>query len=341
MKVSFVVLLLAVVTMGAGKQPPDPAAPAIWSYGDEESPPSGSYLGVDVQDVTAERVAALKLKEERGVEITMVDQDAPAGKIGLKPHDIILEFNGAKVEGTEQLRRMIHETPPGRTVTLGISRDGKPLQLAVQLGDKRQALAFKKKDYKLVMPPMPPMPQVVIPSIDVTVRSYSRAGLVVDNLTPQLGEFFGAKNGEGVLVRSVEKGSPADAAGFKAGDVIIRVANERVTDKGDWRNTLRSHRSGKINITIIRDKKEQTLSLALPEAKDDRSWLNFQVPDVHVDLEEMRTALNGMRPEIERAMAAARAEMERAGAEMQKAGEEMRKALEEATRDLEIEVEDH
>ena len=87
-----------------------------------------SYLGVDISDVTSDRVGPLKLKEERGVEIVSVDQDAPAGKAGLKEHDVILEFDGNKVESEEQLRRMLRETPPGRTVTLGISRDGQPLR---------------------------------------------------------------------------------------------------------------------------------------------------------------------------------------------------------------------
>jgi serine protease Do len=65
-----------------------------------------SYLGVDIRDVTTDRLAALKLKEERGVEITMVDADAPAGKAGLKEHDVILEFNGTAVESEEQIRRL-------------------------------------------------------------------------------------------------------------------------------------------------------------------------------------------------------------------------------------------
>src|SRR3954468_16695553 len=79
---------------------------------------TSSYLGIDTQDVTPQRVAPLKLKEERGVEVLTVDQDAPAGKAGLKEHDVILEFNGTRVEGVENLRRMIHEVPPGRTATL-------------------------------------------------------------------------------------------------------------------------------------------------------------------------------------------------------------------------------
>src|SRR4029077_18346244 len=81
----------------------------------------GSYLGVDTRDITPDRLRDLQLKGEHGVEVTLVDQDAPAGKAGLKEHDVILTINGNQVESVEQLRRMIHEIPPGRAVTLGIS----------------------------------------------------------------------------------------------------------------------------------------------------------------------------------------------------------------------------
>src|SRR5260370_15652084 len=78
------------------------------------SPSSGgrSYLGVDIRDVTGDRVASLKLKEERGVEVTMVDQDAPAGKAGLKEHDVILDFNGTAVGGGKQVRRLLPRGAP-------------------------------------------------------------------------------------------------------------------------------------------------------------------------------------------------------------------------------------
>src|SRR5579872_6071509 len=97
---------------------------------------SGSYLGVDLADVNKERVSALRLRDEHGAEVTALDQDAPAAKAGLKEHDVILEFNGQRVEGQEQLRRMIRETPPGRTVTLGISRERQSQQIKVELGDR-------------------------------------------------------------------------------------------------------------------------------------------------------------------------------------------------------------
>src|ERR1700690_1432865 len=91
-----------------------------------------SYLGVDTRDITNDRLGALKLKEERGVEVTMVDQDAPAGEAGIKEHDVILSMNGTAIESGAQLRRMIHETHPGRVVTLGLSRDGVAMNVKVE-----------------------------------------------------------------------------------------------------------------------------------------------------------------------------------------------------------------
>src|SRR4029077_9037353 len=169
----------------------DPVQPYV--FASEESGTS-SYLGVDIADVTTERLSALKLKEEKGVEVTMVEQDAPAGKAGLKEHDVILTMNGTNVESGAQLRRMIHETPPGRIVSLGVSRDGQPMTIKVQLADKHSEFAMahpKAKEFKFEMPTVPPMPDVDIPSINmVVVTSSARSGLMVENITPQLGEFF-------------------------------------------------------------------------------------------------------------------------------------------------------
>src|SRR5271169_896979 len=107
----------------------------------EESGTS-SYLGVDIVDITSDRLGALKLKEEQGVEVTMVDQDAPAGKAGIKEHDVILTMNGTPIESKTQLQRMIHETPPGRLVSFGLSRDGQALTIKVQLGDRHKEFAY-------------------------------------------------------------------------------------------------------------------------------------------------------------------------------------------------------
>src|ERR1700674_3802442 len=147
---------------------------------------SGSYLGVDTRDITPDRLPALHLKDERGVEVTMVDQDAPAGKAGLKEQDVILTLNGADVQSVEQLRRMIRETPPGRVVTLGISRAGQAMTIKEELADRKKNYSYNfgpnGKEVKFNMPTMPAMP--VMPDMDlpvsiVVVHSSARSGLMV------------------------------------------------------------------------------------------------------------------------------------------------------------------
>jgi serine protease Do len=253
-----------------------------------------SYLGVDIQDVTADRLSALKLKEERGVEITMVDADAPAGKAGLKEHDVILDFNGTAVESEEQLRRMIREVPPGRTVTLGISREGTPMKINVQLADHTKVTAQNRRVF--VAPPVRPLinrNSIDIPGIQIQIYS-AALGVQTENLTRQLGEFFGVKDGEGVLIRSVEKGSAAEKAGLKAGDVIVRADNEKLTDGGDLSHVLRSHRSGgKMTLVVMRDKHEQTITVTLPDrGSRDSSMFGF-------DTEELQSSLGNMEEMVQ------------------------------------------
>jgi serine protease Do len=243
----------------------------------EEPWGGGSYLGVDTRDVTPDRVSALHLKEERGVEVTMVDQDAPAGKAGLKEHDVILTINSQSVESVEQLRRMIHEIPAGRSIDIGISRDGQLSTLKAELVERNKTFG-SEREFNWTMPSVsiPAMPAINIPKISipemdfqtvVVMRSPVRSGLMVENLTPQLGDFFGAKNGVGVLVRSVEKGSRAEAAGFHAGDVILKVNGSGVNDCSDFTRLLKGHTENKASVTVLRDRKELNITITLPEAK--------------------------------------------------------------------------
>ena len=155
-----------------------PEQPLVFS---SEDSGTSSYLGVDISDVTTERLSALKLKEEKGVEVTMVDQDAPAGKAGIKEHDVILTMNGTAIESGAQLRRMIHETPPGRIVTLGLSRDGQPMTVKVQLADKHKEFSMMGPDMKNFHVQIPEIhiPDIDIPSINmVMVTSSARSGLI-------------------------------------------------------------------------------------------------------------------------------------------------------------------
>ena len=87
---------------------------------------------------------------------------------------------------------------------------------------------------------------------------------MVENITPQLGEFFGVKNGNGVLVRSVEKGSRAEKAGLRAGDVIVKINDQPVHDTSDFTHAVKSRNSGSVTMGVIREKKEQNINLTLP-----------------------------------------------------------------------------
>ncbi len=304
-----------------------------------EDSDTNSYLGVDIVNVTSDRLGALKLKEEQGVEVTMVDQDAPAGKAGIKEHDVILTMNGTVIESKPQLQRMIHETPPGRVITLGLSRDGQPMTIKVQLADRRNEFAqmwpkdkFKDKDFHIEIPPIPAIPDIDIPNIGVVyVHSSMRSGVMVENLTPQLGEFFGAKNGEGVLVRSVEKGSRAEKAGLRAGDVITRVGDQPVHDTSDFTNALHSHGAGSVTVGVIRDKKEQTLTLTLPEHKESGEVIeeSLEAPELdaerQLELSEVQNEIAKLRPQME----LAKEENRRASEEMCKAFCAQQKAMKE------------
>jgi len=316
---------------------------------------SGSYLGVDTRDITPDRLAALHLKDERGVEVTMVDQDAPAGKAGLKEQDVILTLNGTDVQSVEQLRRMIRETPPGRVVTLGVSRNGQSMTIKVELADRKQSYARNfgpdTKQFKFnmpMMPAMPSLPDMDLPVSIVVVHSSARSGLMVENLTPQLGDFFGAKNGQGVLVRSVEKGSSADKAGFRAGDVIVKINDEPIHDSGDFTHALRSRKENTASINVIRDKKEQTITITLPERKQSdlfRESLDVEIPELDAKTREewsqLQTEMAHLKPEMEeainRALKQAKPEIDRQAREAQRRAQDLTRQM----RDMQRQLRDH
>jgi len=231
------------------------------------------YLGVSAQDINSDRAKALKLKEERGVEVTSVEADSAADKAGLKVGDVVLEFNGQKVEGWEHLKRLVRETPIHREIRIGIWRNGAEQTLTASMGARRamqmdfgngnMVVPMQPSQPSQPMPPMPPMPQLDIPQFR-TLMGASTLGIMGEALgqESQLAEFFGVK--EGVLVRSVTKGSAADKAGMKAGDVVTRIDDTAISSPQEISRTLRTARNkGTVNVTVVRNRKEVTLSVTL------------------------------------------------------------------------------
>lgn len=234
---------------------------------------SQGYLGVTLADVDNDRANALKLKDAKGAEVVTVDHDAPAGKAGLQVHDVILQMNGQTVEGAEQLRRMLHETPAGRAVNFVVSRDGQPMNLAAQLVDRRDLdrEIWGKHINRPEPEQEPPMTSFLndktignLGSGDIWSRgsggSFS-VGAVVDPLTAQLASYFGATEGMGLLVKSVDGKSPAAAAGLKAGDIVLKINEDAMGTRADWERVLRANQGKQVQLTVLREKKQQQLSM--------------------------------------------------------------------------------
>jgi len=219
-----------------------------------------SFLGVAIQEIDSDRAKALKLPEEAGVEVTRIAPDSPAEKAGIKTGDIITQYNGQRVEGMDQFSRMVRETPAGREVRIGILRNGaaqtisakvaaRPL-ITGQLVPAPTASALQPFDFRF-----PDMPQS-----RMTWRS-TMLGIDLETLDGQLAEFFGVK--EGVLVRMVNKDSPADKAGIRAGDVIVRMDDVKVATPADISAHLRAARGRPVSVGVVRDRKEITVMLAV------------------------------------------------------------------------------
>ena len=225
---------------------------------------SRAYLGVGVREVGEERAKALNLKEEYGVEVIRVDEGSPAESAGIKAGDVVLAYNGQKVEGAEQFVRFIRETPAGRTAKLSIIRKGEDQTVSVPLGTRKgQNFGPSMQEFHIEMPDMDiPMPD--IPNAMMSWRS-SVLGVEAEALgNTQLANYFGVK--DGVLVRSVVKGTAAEKAGLKAGDVLLKVNDEHVTSPRDVTNAIREARSaGKksIPVAVVRERRELTISVAI------------------------------------------------------------------------------
>lgn len=217
---------------------------------------SSGWLGVTIAEVTAEKARELRLPAERGVLVTDVEENSPAAKAGLRANDVITEYNGQRVEGTAQFRRMVRETPAGRTVQLTLWRDGRSQTVSVELGSWQDQ--FRQR-FRVVEPNL----ELRVPRMEIFREFFPGTpvlGIVGEDLSGQLAEYFGVPDGEGVLVREVRSGSPAEKAGLKAGDVILRVDNERVRTLAELREKLRSPREEKtVKLDVLR--RGQSLSL--------------------------------------------------------------------------------
>ena len=227
----------------------------------------GSYLGVTVRDVDSADVKREKLSAPTGAAVENVESGSPAEKAGVKAGDVFLSFDGEKVRSARHLSRLIEETPEGREVAATVMRNGAQLSLKMATSAQNYWDAGMQtlREYRL-----PERFHMNIPDLpalrnrDFSFRffedSRGRLGVGIQELTDQLGEYFGTTTG--VLVTDVDDGTPAKTAGLKAGDVITKVNDLQVRTGDELRRRL-VDATGDVKVTIVRDRKEQTVTVAL------------------------------------------------------------------------------
>lgn len=271
---------------------------------------AGSYLGLRIQDISAEDARRLGLSEVYGVLISEVLEDTPAAKAGLQQDDVLVNWNGIRLEGVAQLQRHMRETPAGRNVRLGVFRDGKARDVTITLGEREgmaeafvipegvRAFRVPPEDRKRMRERMDELrihmhelqdrlgPEgEPLREYAVTVRGRGRLGVRLQSLGDQLAEYFGVE--QGALITSVLEDSPAQRAGLKAGDVIVGVADEDVEGPADLIRALRDREAGPVDVRIVRDRKARTISVELEERQAGSGCAGAECEEWHVHWEDL------------------------------------------------------
>jgi len=231
----------------------------------------GGWLGIEIGEVTQDKAKDLKLSSARGVVVMDIEPDSPAVKAGLKENDVITQYDGQTVEGTVQFRRLVRETPSGRTVALIISRNGSVQNISVELGDRssffEKKMNGKMRDFGNAYAFTEPNFDFHFDGPDMGSAFDMRTpllGISAEDLSGQLGAYFGAPDGAGILVREVRSGTPAEKAGLQAGDVIIKMDGKQVRSLGELREQLRDKSDQKsVSLGILRKGSEMSVSVTI------------------------------------------------------------------------------
>ncbi len=209
------------------------------------------WLGVAIQEMTPSLQEDLNAGDHWGLVITEVMDDSPAERAGLREEDIILKYDGKPVTRFDELARLVRRTRPGTEVTLVTLRDGKQMEIRVKIGKRprRGSNVFLWRG----------------PGKTIEIRGgHPRLGVRVHELDKYLASYFDVDAYEGVLVLEVMEDSPAEEAGIKAGDVILRIDDEKVHDADELCEILADYDEGdEVTLEIVRHGKRQRLTVTL------------------------------------------------------------------------------
>ncbi len=250
-KGALLLVMVSLIVMGAT---------GVW--GAEKEVKKQGYLGVVTQELSRHQKKALKA--DFGVVITNIEPDSPADRDGLMEDDVIQYVNDTKITRTSTLARVIRAMKPGEKAKLVVIRDGKQRTISVTI-----ARAKREESYAFSIP----HPRNLFGWYQAN-RAF--LGVQLHAINEDLAPYFGIKAGEGVLILNVEKNSPAEKAGLKSGDVIVKIEDETVSKPRDVYEIISEFdEDEEVTIEIIRQNKKQTISVKLEARGIDEDIINF------------------------------------------------------------------
>lgn len=209
------------------------------------------WLGVRIQKVTESIAEGLGIESVSGALVSEVTPGGPAEVIGIHTGDVIVSFDGKPIREMRELPRLVAVTPIGKTVEVGIIRDGKPLSFTVKIGRLEEEPVLSSSDYDR-------------PFDEGYVRDF---GLTVSALTDSLREEYGIEEGhEGVLITAIDPSSPAQEKGVYPGHIISSVSQKPVRTPEELRSviTLLKKQGRKMAILLLDSPEGDTHFVALP-----------------------------------------------------------------------------
>jgi len=264
-----------------------------------------SWLGVYIQDVDSDMAQAKGLKSTDGILVDDVVDDSPAEKGGIESGDIIIKFKGKKTKNEKALRKAIESSKPGEEVEIIVLRDGKDKKLTIKIGEAEKrsySYNWNFDDNELKM------------FGNSCMKSNAGLGILIDDLSEQLGDYFGVNNGEGVLINEVLEDSPAEKSGLKAGDVIIKVDDDKIKSIDDLREIISEKDDGdKIKVVVKRNKKEKDFKIELSEEFAFSSHFEISTPfsktielniphitapDFEIEMKEFEKSMKELKKEL-------------------------------------------
>ncbi len=196
------------------------------------------WIGVTIQQITPDIALSMGLKEPRGALVSSVMPKDPADRAGIKPGDIIVEFDGKPINEMNDLPRIVAATPPGKKVKVKVLRDGKPLTLTLEVKEKKEEEAEARVESRDRKTPA------------------GRLGIAVRDITPELMERYNIDEKEGVFVYNVTPDSPAYNAGIRRGDIIKEIDRKPVRNVEELRRALKEAEDKEV--ILVRIKRRDT-----------------------------------------------------------------------------------